>query len=374
MHVYDEIDIPRIINAAGSMTYLGGSLIHPDILEAMRQAGEAYVFIDDLLDWASSEITKQTGADAGLVTTGTTGGIILSAAACLTGMDSERMHQLPNTNGRANEFIMQSQHRISFDRAIRTAGGKIVEVGHRECTQIKDVRAAINEKTVAIFHTILDPQPAVPLKEIVKLANERAVPVIVDAAAELPPVCNLQSFLSEGADLVIFSGGKAMCGPNDTGFLCGRADLIKAARAQAFPNAGIGRALKVSKEQIIGLIYALQRFVQIDWNSEQLRWEKVCEKILHRLKSINCTNISIAYATHGARPLIVPRVCLTIDPIMLGKDLSQIDYQLERGKPAIAVVMDENKNEIWLNPQHLHDNQINDMCSRLIAVIGSRKN
>ena len=372
MHVYDEINIPRIINAAGSMTYLGGSLIHPEVLESMRQASEAYVFIDDLLDWASSEIKKHTGAEAGLVTTGTTGGLILSAAACLTGMDAKRMRELPNTSGWANEFIIQSQHRISFDRAIRTAGGKIVEVGCKSRTQVRDIHAGIGEKTIGILYMVLDPQSSVSLKEVVTIAHEYALPVIVDAAAELPPVSNLEFFLSEGADLVIFSGGKAISGPNDTGILCGRSDLIKAARSQTFPNAGIGRALKVSKEQIIGLIYALDRFVKIDWHSEQIRWEKFCDKIVQQLNGINCTDISITHATSGARPLIIPRVCITIEPIILGKELRQIDHELERGNPAIAVVMEENKNRIWLNPQHIHENEINSMCSRIMAIIGSR--
>lgn len=372
MHLYDEINIPRIINAAGSMTYLGGSLIHPEVVEAMRQAGEAYVFIDDLLDWASSEIAKHTGAESALITSGTTGGLILSAAACLTGMNTQKMHELPNTRGWANEFIIQKQHRISFDRAIRTAGGRIVEVGQLNCTKISDIRSVIGEKTIGILHTVLDPQPTVPLKNVVELAKEHNITVIVDAAAELPPVCNLRSFISEGADLVIFSGGKAICGPNDTGILCGNADLIKAARAQAFPNAGIGRALKVSKEQIIGLVYALNRFVKTDWVAEQLRWKQLCEAILSQLKNINCKNISVAYATSGARPLIVPRVKITTDSKVLNKSLSQIDYELERGKPAIAVIIHENKNEIWLNPQHLRNNEIDIMCSRLIKVIGTR--
>mgnify|MGYP001263075007 CR=1 FL=1 len=183
--VYDEINIPRIINAAGSMTYLGGSLIHPEVLETMRQAGEAYVFIDDLLDWASSEIKKHTGAEAGLVTTGTTGGLVLSAAACLTGMDAKRMREIPNTSGWANEFIIQSQHRISFDRAIRTAGGKIVEVGCQNRTQVRDIHAGIGEKTIGILYMALDPQPSASLKEPSPLQNPNSL------AKTSPFGCNL---------------------------------------------------------------------------------------------------------------------------------------------------------------------------------------
>ena len=129
MSIYDEIGLPRVINAAGSMTYLGGSLMHPEVLEAMRSAAGSYVFIEDLLKWASDEIAAHTGAEAGLVTTGTTGGLILATAACLTGTDRQRMQQLPDTRDFKAEVIMQKQHRISFDHAVRIAGARIVEVG-----------------------------------------------------------------------------------------------------------------------------------------------------------------------------------------------------------------------------------------------------
>ena len=128
MSIYDEIGIPCVINAAGSMTYLGGSLMHPEVLEAMRSAAGAYVLIEDLLQWASGEISAHTGAEAGLVTTGTTGGLILATAACLTGVDRQRMRQLPDTRGFKAEVVMQKQHRISFDHAARIAGAQIVDV------------------------------------------------------------------------------------------------------------------------------------------------------------------------------------------------------------------------------------------------------
>jgi L-seryl-tRNA(Ser) seleniumtransferase len=144
------------------------------------------------------------------------------------------MRQLPVVEGR-NEFVMQKQHRIGFDHAVGVVGGKIVEVGNDEGTKVEDIEGVLSERTAAVLHVVLDPQSVVPLEQVAKMAHAKGVPVIVDAAAEVPPVGNLQAFLQAGGDLVIFSGGKDISGPNDSGILCGRGDLIAAARARVFP-------------------------------------------------------------------------------------------------------------------------------------------
>ena len=369
MSIYDEIGLPRVINAAGSMTYLGGSLMHPEVLEAMRSAAGSYVFIEDLLKWASDEIAAHTGAAAGLVTTGTTGGLILATAACLTGTDRQRMQQLPDTRDFKAEVIMQKQHRISFDHAVRIAGARIVEVGSPHETALADIEAALSAQTAAVLHMALEPQPTAALSEVADLAHEHGVPVIVDAAAELPPVSNLRAFIEEGADLVIFSGGKAICGPNDSGILCGRGDLIGAATAQAFPNPGIGRALKVSKEQIVGLVYALRRFANTDFDAEATRWQEQCQRMCDALQGLACAQAEIAMATGGARPLVIPRVRVRVDVDALGKTLEQIDEELERGTPAMAVVMQPRANELWLSPQHLQEGEAEVAAARLHQVL-----
>jgi L-seryl-tRNA(Ser) seleniumtransferase len=366
MSIYDEIGIPRVINAAGSMTYLGGSLIAPEVLEAMHSAAGSFVFIEDLLKWASKEIAALTSADAGLVSTGTTGGLVLATAACLTGMDRQRMRQLPATDGKS-EVVMQKQHRISFDHAVRVAGGQIVEVGNAEKTEAADIERAINKNTAAILHVVLAPKPAVPLAQVVEIARAHNVPVLVDAAAELPPVSNLHAFLDAGADLVVFSGGKAICGPNDTGILCGRQDLIEAATAQAFPNAGIGRALKVSKEQIVGLVYALRRFAKLDFDAELRRWREVAQRMSDGLQGLECAQAEVAIATNGARPTIIPRVRVVVDAEKLGKTFEQIDVELERGQPAMAIGMQQH--ELWLNPQHLQEGEEVVAAERLRQVL-----
>jgi L-seryl-tRNA(Ser) seleniumtransferase len=264
---------------------------------------------------------------------------------------------------------MQKQHRISFDHAVRIAGAQIVEVGSQHETTLADVEAALSDQTAAVLHMALEPQPTAALSEVADLAHPHGVPVIVDAAAELPPVSNLRAFLNEGADLVVFSGGKAICGPNDSGILCGRGDLIKAATAQAFPNPGIGRALKVSKEQIVGLVYALRRFANTNFETEATRWQDRCQHMCDGLQGLACARAEIAMATGGARPLMIPRVRVVVDVDTLGKTLEQIDEELERGTPAMAVVMQPRANELWLSPQHLQEGEAEVAADRLRAVL-----
>ena len=177
------------------------------------------------------------------------------------------------------------------------------------------------------------------------------------------------AFLEEGADLVIFSGGKAICGPNDSGILCGRGDLIEAATAQAFPNPGIGRALKVSKEQIVGLVYALRRFAKTDFDAEAVRWQDQCQRMCDGLQGLTCARAEIAMASGGARPLMIPRVRVVVDVDALGKTLEQIDEELERGTPAMAVVMQPHANELWLSPQHLQEGEAEVSAARLRHVL-----
>ena len=367
-HLYDEIGVTRVINASGSMTYLGGSLIAPEVLQKMNEAASAFVVMEELMDWAGKEIAGVTGAEAGMVTSGSAGGILLACAACITGEDRQKMRALPRVEGK-NEFVMQKQHRIGFDHAVGVAGGVIVEVGEEGGTELAQIEAALSARTAAILHVVLDPQPTVPLDQVAALAHAHGVPVIVDAAAELPPVDNLHAFLAAGGDLVIFSGGKDISGPNDSGILCGRGDLIAAARAQAFPNGPIGRPLKVSKEQIVGLVFALRRFKELDEAERMRHWRALAAAMCAQLQGIAGVEAAVALPTRGARPLVIPKVRLQIDEQLLGRTIAQLDEELEQGQPAIAVSPDAANASIWLNPQHLAEGEEQIVVRRLSEVL-----
>jgi L-seryl-tRNA(Ser) seleniumtransferase len=286
--------VPRRINAAGTLTRLGGSLMAPSVLLAMAQAAEASVDISELQSAASGVIARCTGAHAGIVTSGAAAGLTLATAACLAGWNVNRMAALPDTRAMPNRILMARTHRNSYDHAIRLAGGTIVDIGHNDRGTGAGVRglepweieAAIDANTAA-FLFVATSETLADLPAVLDTVHQRGLPVIVDAAAQLPPRRNLKTFIEAGADLVVFSGGKAIGGPQSTGILAGRRDLVGSALVQmmdmdvspqtwspsalidrdalkGIPHHGIGRGFKVGKEEIAGLLAALERFVERD--------------------------------------------------------------------------------------------------------------
>jgi L-seryl-tRNA(Ser) seleniumtransferase len=285
--------------------------MHPEVTAAMAEAAKASVDMLALQAGASRVITRATGAGAGIVTSGASAALQLGAAACLTGLDPARMNALPELPDDRNEFIVVRSQRNMYDRALRTAGGQIIEVGIPDRYSGPGVRdasaweiaAAISPRTAAICW-LAQPQSQPPLDQVVRVAHDHGVPVLVDAAAQLPPRANLRRFLEQGADLVAFSGGKAIGGPQASGILCGRADLVSAALIQmldldilpelwqappefaalaqmpGLPHHGIGRSSKVGKEEIIGLLVALERFVSSNETEQRAGWQRILEKVV----------------------------------------------------------------------------------------------
>ena len=292
--IYQRLGVARRINAAGTLTRLGGSLMEAEVLQAMREAATASVDMAELQAAASRAISAATGAQAGIVTSGAAAGLTLATAACLAGWDVARIAALPDTRAMPNRVLMARTHRNSYDHAIRAAGAQIVDIGHNDRGTGAGVRgleaweidAAIDAQTVALVfvataHTVAD------LPHVVACMHRHNLPVIVDAAAQLPPRSNLRRFIGAGADLVVFSGGKAIGGPQASGLLAGRSDLVGSALLQmldmdvnpqtwsppalidrqalgGIPHHGIGRGFKVGKEEIAGLLVALERFVARD--------------------------------------------------------------------------------------------------------------
>jgi len=311
MSVYARFGVPTVINAAGTVTRLSGGHMHPDVLAAMREAAGACVDMVTLQAGASRVIARVTGGEAGIVTSGASAALLLGAAACLAGLDSARMNRLPDVADGRNEIIIVRSQRNMYDRALTVAGARIVEVGIPDRYSGPGVRdaapweieAAITPHTAAICY-LAQPQSRPGLSEVAAIAHAHSLPVLVDAAAQLPPAENLRRFLAEGADLVAFSGGKAIGGPQSSGILAGRGDLVASALMQMldldlFPDTwtppdefarlrqlrglplhGIGRSCKVGKEDIIGLLVALERFVATDDASRQTSWRGTLQAII----------------------------------------------------------------------------------------------
>src|SRR5207302_1169762 len=283
--IYTRLGVRPIINARGTHMRLGGTLIRPEVLDAMREAAKAYVVLDELQDKASEVIARATGAEAGIVVGGAEAGLLIGTAAILAGTDPAKIAQLPVTDGMPNEAIMHRAHRNGYDHGVRAAGATIVDIGYGGSTLPYQLRAAINERTALVMY-LMSPwanQGALSLVQTCEIAHEANIPVLVDAAAMLPPTNSLQRFIAEGADLVTYSGGKGLMGPQSSGILAGRADLIRAARLNGNPYHSVGRAAKAAKEDIVGLIVALEIYMQRDHDADTACWRAQAERMLQRL-------------------------------------------------------------------------------------------
>ncbi|MGK7869512.1 hypothetical protein [Falsiroseomonas sp. E2-1-a20] len=291
MNALAELGLVPVINAAGTVTRLSGGIMAPEVAAAMAEASAACFDMLDVQAAASQEIAAATGAEAGIVTGGASAALLLGAAACLAGMDPMAMNALP-APGACRAFVMARSQRNMYDRALEVAGGCIVEVGIPDRfsgagvrdASVGEIAAAIGPETAAVFW-VAQPWSEPALAEVVRVAHAAGVPVLVDAAAQLPPLANLTAFIEAGADLVAFSGGKAIGGPQASGMLAGRRPLVASALLQMLdldlpdaqfrlpvefagnemlpflPRHGIGRSCKAGKEEVVGLLVALRRFV-----------------------------------------------------------------------------------------------------------------
>ena len=284
-NVYERLGVPTIINAKGTATRVSGAPMPPEIAAAMQEATQHCVDMAQLQGRASEIIAQATGAEAGMVTAGASAGLLLGTAACLAGLDPARMNRLPDTTGMRDEAVVVRSQRNFYDHAVRAAGAHLVEVGIADRFSgagVRDAEAweideAIGERTACVFY-VAQPISRPSLAAVAEVAHAKGVPVLVDAASQLPPTRNLRRFLEEGADLVSISGGKAILGPQGSGILCGRRDLVASALLQSLdqdlffeqwrpppalfaglnlrglPQHGIGRSCKVGKEQIVALL------------------------------------------------------------------------------------------------------------------------
>lgn len=274
-----------IVTCRGHTTAFGGSLMPPEVLRAMEEANDVFVDMNELHAAAGRRVAEIMKAEAGLVTAGSFSAMLLGCAACLTGSDPGRIAALPQVAWPRREVLVQKAHRVVYDRAYRAAGATIVELETRE-----QFANAISPRTVmlaALASTEQVPQPGVlTIREIIDLGKKSGVPVLVDAASELPPVTRLTRYTTMGADLTVISGGKGILGPQSTGLLAGRKDLIAAAALHNNPNPNIGRGMKVGKEGIIGLLVALERYVNLDHDRVFETWNRKANYLAEQLQGI----------------------------------------------------------------------------------------
>jgi len=391
LDIYESLGVKKVINARGYSTRLGGSLMVPEVVDAMRGAAGSFVRIEDLQEAAGKVIAEITRAEAGYVTSGAAASLTLGMAACMTGLDPVKMNQLPDTTGIKNEVIIQRAHRNDYDHALRAAGAQIIEVGFNYATYPYELERAIGERTAAVFFLAGNSARSLTLEEVVDIAHRWDVPVIVDAAAALPPAENLRAFIAGGADLVAISGGKHIKGPQASGILCGRRDLILAAALQhqdmdVFPETwtyrhlmrdgvlqgpphhGIGRGLKIGKEEIVGLIVALKLYLKRDSKLELADWMRQIEMIVHGLKKIPSLQAQVIFPQPSDQP--VPVAQIVVDPAKTGTTAHSVVNALQEGEPMICVYESfAAQDTIIIFPEGLQDGDAEIIISRFQKLL-----
>ena len=369
MDIYDQLGVRKIINGSATLTALGGSLMPPEVLAAMAEAARFFVSIDELQEKAGQKIAEWTHNEAAYVSCGAAAGMVLSTAACIAGLDADKRARLPYTEGMKNEVIVHKRGRVGYDFAIRQAGGRLVEIGDENGASASQLAAAINERTAAIFifykNMLMDGQ--VPLEQQVELAKRHGVPVIIDAAAQLPPVENLWRFTQQGADLALFSGGKGLCGPQSSGLILGRKDLVEACAFNACPRPFIGRPMKAGKEEIAGLMAAVRWYLDLDHQALMQNYEDQVSWMVAAFSDLPEVAPRRSFPSEAGQPM--PRAELIFDEARLGLSRDEILRKLYEGRPAISLAP-SGASGLFINPQTLQPGQEKIVVERIRAILG----
>jgi L-seryl-tRNA(Ser) seleniumtransferase len=328
---FKELGVRPFINAAGTYTDMTASLMPPEVMSAINYASKHFVPLNELHDRIGERIATLVKAEAAMVASGAASAMTLGTAGVLTGVDAQKIVDLPNLAGMKTEVIMQKSHRFGYDHAIRNCGVKIVEV-----ETAAELEAAITPQTaMMLFYNNNNSVGQIRDEEFVRLGKKHGVVTMNDCAADVPPVENLWKFTAMGFDLVVFSGGKGIRGPQSAGLLIGRKDLIAAARANAAPNGNsIGRGMKVNKEEMVGMLAAIERYLKLDHAALDREYQRRAGVILKSLAGISGVTASITVpevANH------VPHVKVVLDAAVTGITGQEISKRLREGTPSIGV-------------------------------------
>lgn len=368
MDIYDELGVRKIINGSATLTMLGGSLMPPEVQSAMNEAAQHFVDIDELQEKVGQRIAEWTHNQAAYVSCGAAAGMVLSTAACIAGMDPAKRAMLPYSDGLNNEIILHRRGRVGYDFAVRQAGGKLVEIGDAAGATAADLEAAITPHTAAIFifynDLMMDGQ--VPLREQIAIAHRHGIPVVIDAAAQLPPAENLWRFTQMGADLVLFSGGKGLCGPQSSGLILGRRDLIAACAFNACPRPFIGRPMKAGKEEIVGLMAAVRWYLSLDQKKLMQTYEDQVQAVIRAFSGAPGVTARRSFPSEAGQPM--PRAELVFDEAALCITRDEILRQLRAGTPAISLAA-AGPGGIFVNPQTLRAGEEHIIIERIQAIL-----
>src|SRR5262250_177005 len=329
-NVYARLGVKTIINCRGTWTYLSGSLEFPEVRQAQEEAARYFVNMIELQRGVGRRLAELTGAESGIVTSGSAGAMAAAAAGCMAGIDDKKIWQLPDTTGMRHEVLMMGG-RSAFDSAIRLTGAKLILV-----YSLDELSKGINENTAMIYTTDLGEK----LQNELKIAKDRKVPMLLDDAAGIPPVENAKLYAKMGIDLYCFSGGKGLCGPQCSGLLLGRKDLIEAALMNCSPREGaVCRPMKVGKEEVIGCLVALETWLKIDEKKLYEEWNARIDRIRKLVETVPGTKTDIYIPADGNR---YPTLKVSWDQQAWGFSITDCVQELRATDPVIEVLGPDN--------------------------------
>lgn len=355
---YESIGVRPLINCKGTFTIISGSLMLPEAVQAMCEASKAYVHLDELMDRVGERIAELMQVEWGIVTNGCAAALCQVTAACVAGTDLEKMRRLPDTTGMKNEVIVQPSHRHIYDHAIRMVGVRMVEVETAEALE-----AAIGEQTamIAVFGDAGD-RGTISVEEMARIGHKRGVPTFVDAAAERPDVPN--RYIVEGADAVAYSGGKCLRGPQASGLVLGRKDLLQAAFLNGAPHHALARPMKAGKEEIMGLLAAVEQWVVRDHEAEWKEWERRLRVIADAISDIPSIRTEVE---QPGRSNVAPVLAIRWDPDTVRMSPEEARKQLYEGDPRIE--MPTNEGGLSVMPYMMEADEEVVVAGRLREVL-----
>ncbi len=364
-NIYANLGIKTLINAQGTYTVLGGSLMPQEVLQAMTEAAGWFVSIPDLQVKVGERIARLLDVPAALVTAGAASAITVATAACMTRDHPASIDKLPETEGLLNEVVIQKSHKCGYEPQMLLLGAKLVWVeSHAE------LEKAINPRTAMLFFlNRYEPLGQIKRQDWIRAGKEHAIPVFNDAAADVPPAGRLSEFVHQGFDLVAFSGGKALRGPQASGLLLGRADLIATARRALSPQMGIGRGMKVGKEEIIGLLAAVERFLTTDHEAQWRLWESRVAALIELLAGIPGVNLRRdvpEIANHS------PHLLIEWSRWHFALSAAEVVRQLREGDPSIAALAEAEyglRIAVWT----LRDEEHRIVAKRIREIFDGKK-
>ena len=329
---YEKLGVTKIINAAGTYTALTAAIMPPSVQAAVARAAKSPVRLAELQKAAGEYIARLLHCEAALVTDGAASALTLGTAACITRANKQAVHNIPiDLTGLRNEVIVQKAHRYDYDHAVRNCGGRFVEV-----ETLEQYASAFNERTVMAHFFNAAEGGRIGREEWIRGAHAHGVPCFNDAAADVPPISNLWNYTQMGFDLVTFSGGKGIRGPQNAGLLLGKKELIAAAALNNSPISDtVGRGMKVAKEQIVGMVAALDWFLSQSDASMEAEFRRSAERIAGQLKGIPTLESNIAIPDNAAN--VVPHLLIKYDQARVKISPAAVMTELRRGSPSIEL-------------------------------------